>query len=222
MSWTRLSDEWTERRIFEDLPYDARWHYLCMIQTCSRKQLWDGRLRRTDALRCSDVPEPADVLEMLIAVEIVKPDGAHVIVSAIDEHVPPPSVRLESERAKVRMRRMRKHKAGDHSECLPGHCEHVPSDVTDDVTRNTRTGQDGTGQALRSEDEASERYDVTEPPLTPSQESSSSPATDLGEPEHQPSPLRPGYVACPECQTPLDDNGHCGWCNIDFPHLAIA
>jgi hypothetical protein len=61
--------------------------------------------------------------------------------------VPPPSVRNAAELTRIRMRRSRAHKAGDHSLCLPEHCP-----VTADVTRNPGTGRDGpvTGDAGQS------------------------------------------------------------------------
>lgn len=45
------------------------------------------------------------------------------------------------------MRQHRKHKNGDHSECLPANCDQAPPtrNATTPVTRNTRTGQDKAG-----------------------------------------------------------------------------
>lgn len=162
MTWTRLDDTWTDLPELADLPHDERWHYLCMIQFCSRTLRYDGVLKVADARRCSDVDNPDEALDHLAAVGLVhrQADG-RVKVAKIDEHIPPPSVRENSEKSKVRMQRMRAHKNGDHSLCLPERCEHVDLDkatgeitttsqppVTASVTRNTGTGQDGTGQAL--------------------------------------------------------------------------
>lgn len=161
MTWTRLDDTWTDLPELADLPHAERWHYLCMIQFCSRTLRYDGVLKVADARRCSDVDDPDAALEHLAAVGLIEhqTDG-RVKVAKIDEHIPPPSVRENSEKSKIRMQRMRAHKNGDHSMCLPGKCEHVVLDeqtgevttttstVTPPVTRNTGTGQDGTGQAL--------------------------------------------------------------------------
>lgn len=43
MSWTRLDDRWCDDEVFEDMDYEARWHYLCMIQYCSRNEKYSGQ-----------------------------------------------------------------------------------------------------------------------------------------------------------------------------------
>lgn len=152
MSWTRLDDRWTDLPEIAALPFEVRWHYLAMIQFCSRTGRFDGVLKLTDARRCSDVEDPADAVAQLQTAGLLAPAGERMLkVVRIDEHIPPPSVREHSARTKVRMQRHRKHKNGDHSECLAGNCDQVQIDtvtgeVTDAVTRNPRTGQDRTGQ----------------------------------------------------------------------------
>lgn len=157
MSWTRLDDAWTDQPILAELSFPDRWHYLAMIQFCSRTKQYDGVLRAADARRCSDHDDPASALANLADVGLIVPEGKSVRVVKIDEHIPPPSVREASSQAKVRMQRARKHRNGDHSECRPDHCplSTVPSNVTQLVTRNTGTGQDRTGldKAPRSESE---------------------------------------------------------------------
>lgn len=165
MTWTRLDDLWVDGTELAELSYEDRWHYLCLIQFCSRTQRYDGILRVADARRSSDLDDPDAALDRLLAIGLVhrQPDG-RVKVGRIEEHIPPPSVREESENAKIRKRRSRLHKNGDHSTCLPNWCPHVavneatgevsaPStrDVTGHVTRDTGTGQDGTGQALEGD-----------------------------------------------------------------------
>lgn len=172
MSWTRLDDTWTDNTVLADLSFEDRWHYLAMIQFCSRTQKFDGLVRVVDARRCSDHPDPDKAHTNLVNVGLLVNLGKTFKLTQIDEHIPPPSVRENSEKSKVRMKRMRQHKVGDHSICLPDHCEQVglsaslapaskvlgpaasqdiPKDVTQSVTRNTRTGQDRTGQLLTSE-----------------------------------------------------------------------
>lgn len=176
MTWTRLDDGWTDRPIFEQLPYDVRWHYLSLVQFCSRTSRYDGEVRAADARRCSDVPDPVAALQALIDVGLVVAAEGCYRLPFIDEHIPPPSVREASEKAKVRMQRMRKHKNGDHSECLPEHCQNAePPEpkppVTQDVTRNTGTGQDGTGLETQpptkvpevSHDDDIEAHDLNHP-----------------------------------------------------------
>lgn len=143
MSWTKLSDDWTDRADLAGLSFEDRWHYLAMIQLCSRSGRVDGLLRVVDARRCSDHPDPAGAITRLAAagkLEVIK-EGVRLV--EIEDHVPPPSVRNKAEQDKLRKRRQRAHHAGDHSQCLAANCEHV----TGHVTRDSGTGQDGPVQA---------------------------------------------------------------------------
>lgn len=161
MSWTRLDDTWTDSPKITELGFQTRWHYLALIQFCSRTKRFDGVLRIADARRCSDVDNPAQELSTLEAAGLITVlSSGQVKLTEIDEHIPPPSVRRNSELSKVRMQRKRKHDNGDHSECLPKHCSKAP--VTGDVTRNTRTGQDRTGQALDNQPRNSETFENQE------------------------------------------------------------
>lgn len=144
MTWTRLDDSWTDDPIVNELPFEDRWHYLALVQFCSRTRKYDGLIRAVDAYRCSDHPDPHGAIRRMAALCLVTIQGANVMVNRIDEHIPPPSVRKNSERSKVRMRRSRLHKSGDHSQCLPSNCEAVKAlapSVTADVTRNAGSGQ---------------------------------------------------------------------------------
>ena len=140
MTWSRFDDGWVERPVWESVSFEARWHYKCLIQYCSRTRRYDGRIPLSTALRCSDVPDPGECHGVLEAHSLIECRGDVVVLVEIDEHIPPPSVRENAEQSKIRMARMRKHRNGDHSDCLPEHCE-SPT-VTGVVTRNTRTGQD--------------------------------------------------------------------------------
>lgn len=153
MTWTRISDNWTERADLGHLTHADRWHYLALIVLCSRSGAFDGNLRLVDARRASDHEDPVGVLRRLSASGLIEMTSSGIRLIEIDDHVPPPSVRNKSELGKYRMRRSRAHRAGDHSLCLPKYCEDaspvssdVMRDVTRDVTRNPGTGRDGTGQ----------------------------------------------------------------------------
>lgn len=152
MSWTRLDDGWTDSTDFADLDHATRWHYLAMIQFCSRTAKYDGRMRHGEALRCSDVDDPNGAISALAAEGLIEVEGKHVRVVHIEEHVPSPAKREETERAKVRKQRSRRHQAGDHSTCLPAHCDQasmnpVTRDIERDVTRDVGTGRAGTGSS---------------------------------------------------------------------------
>jgi hypothetical protein len=144
MSWTRLDDGWTDSQVFDGLPYDVRWHLLALIQFCSRTSRFDGLVRTSDARRCSDVQSPDDALASLVERGLVTRDTAGYRVVNIDNYVLPPHLRDEhrKEGQRVRQRRNRAHKAGNHTLCTDA-CPDVGRDLTRDVTRDTGTGRDG-------------------------------------------------------------------------------
>jgi hypothetical protein len=144
MSWTKLDDRWTDRPELAPLSYETRWHYLAMIQFCSRTDRIDGVLTIKDAKRCSDVEDPGRAIRDLLDAGLLEPDAGRLRIVEIHEHVPPPSVRQKAENDKIRKRRERAHKAGDHSMCLPDHCSRIS--VTSEVTRDLGTGRDRTGR----------------------------------------------------------------------------
>jgi hypothetical protein len=110
-----------------------------MIQHCSRNSLFDGVMSMKIALRVSTVDDPALCMAALIGSGLVEqlPDGRVKIV-AIDEHLPSPSVRDAAAATKVRTRRWRKHKNGDHSDCLAENCEHASRDEPGDASLRER------------------------------------------------------------------------------------
>lgn len=151
VSWTRLDDGWTDQRVFEGVPFDARWHYLAMVQFCSRNGRYDGTMRAVDALRCSDVDDPMTALGVLAAAGLVDVDDTTVRVVHIELHIPPPHLRDEDRKRRQRddTRRHRAHRSGDHSMCGAGKC----ADVSAEVSTYTGTGRDGTGQDGKTEEQ---------------------------------------------------------------------
>jgi hypothetical protein len=139
MSWTRLDDGWTDDPIINQLPFPDRWHYLAMIQFCSRTKTFDGTMRAIDANRCSDHPDVPGALKIMAALGLVTIDGGTVHLNRLDEHIPPPSVRNAAATSRVRKQRSRKHLTGDHSECLSSYCEQATPLVTPPVTRDAGT-----------------------------------------------------------------------------------
>lgn len=157
LTWTRLDDGWTDRPILEQLPYETRWHYLAMVQFCSRTNRYDGLMRPADARRCSDVADPAMAVQELLDVGLLAAVDGAIKVVEIEHHVPPPHLRDEARKQASRERKAREraHKAGDHSYCLPDHCQSASHPVASEVTRDVGTGRDGTGRAgaQQSEDD---------------------------------------------------------------------
>lgn len=145
MSWTRLDDAWTDQAAFDGVPHDARWHYLALIQWCSRTGRYDGVVRASDARRCSDVDDPGAALAALAARGLVEQLDDAVRVVRIAEHVPPPHLRDEARKSAQaeRKRRERAHRRGDHSGCRPDRCPQA-------VTRDVGTGRDGETVVLPS------------------------------------------------------------------------
>lgn len=119
MTWTRLSDNWTDRPDIADLDYPERWHYLCLVVMCSRTERWDGILRVIDARRASDHPNPDAAHAVLVKAGFITIDGTRVHVLEVEDHVPPPSARKKST---DRVRRKRAHDDGNHSLCQPRFC----------------------------------------------------------------------------------------------------
>ncbi len=158
MTWTRLDDGWTDRPILEPLSYEARWHYLALIQFCSRTSRYDGFVRTSDARRCSDVPDPVAANTSLLARGLLEQLENGLRVVHISEHVPPPHMRDEKRKAdqRDRKRRERLHKQGDHTYCLPDNCSSITADpVTGEVTRDAGTGRDGTGRDVSTKEDES-------------------------------------------------------------------
>lgn len=151
MTWTRLDDTWTDQPRLEALDFATRWHYLCMIQFCSRNDRMDGFMRNVDARRCSDVPDPARCLAELAAAELISVVGDQYRIVDIDQHVPPAWVIKKAERDRDSVKRRRWHAKGDHTLCRPSECSDVVTtvDTTDGTTVDDHagTGRDGTGRA---------------------------------------------------------------------------
>jgi hypothetical protein len=142
MSWLRFPDDFSEWAEWDMASTDVRWAYVCLVQACSRGKYWDGRLPKKKALASlvAQVDNPQQCLERLAMSSLVHELRREQVIHLprIHDHVPPPGVRLNSEKSKVRMRRKRAHDVGDHSLCL----DSCPG-VTRNKTRNTGRNSDG-------------------------------------------------------------------------------
>lgn len=149
MTWTKIPDEWTDRREFAALTADDRWHYLCMLVLASRGNYSDGILSVNQAQRASDHPNPDAAIARLEEVGLLElsPAAPFVRLVEIDLHFPPPSKRSDRTGAE-RQRRKRAHDKGDHTLCLAQHC---PDALAASVTkRDAVTEGDGEPSATRS------------------------------------------------------------------------
>lgn len=153
MTWTRLDDNWLADEAFDGLDVPTMWHYLNMIQFCSRGKRYTGVIPLAHARTCSIVDDPLGAIAALIDAGLVENvDGATLRVVRIEEHVPSADLRRKLAQDKVRAARHRKHKAGDHSDCLPENCP-ASRDASRQSSRDARdsdgdrTGPDVTGSA---------------------------------------------------------------------------
>jgi len=140
VTWTRLDDGWTDDPTLAQLSYPARWHYLALVQFCSRTGRYDGVVGRADARRCSDVEDPAaclaelDAAGLSVPVTLVVTRDRGYALTRIAQHVPPPHLRDEA-RKPAQAARQRRSRARKQQ-----------SPVTSrDVSRVT-PGRDGTGR----------------------------------------------------------------------------
>lgn len=151
VTWTRLSDNFVEDRAFDGLSAEVRWHYLCLVQYCSRTGRYDGCVTRYNARYVSG-SEPAMPPDQIVSALIDRgllvesPDDGTVVVVRIDEHVPPPHMRDEQRKPAVRAR-VQRHRERKRS-----------ISETRDVTRYPGTGRAGTGR--RTPRQSSERSRV--------------------------------------------------------------
>lgn len=194
MTDARFPERWlNDRRIMRLSPRDFRSYVLALTYAVANRT--DGRLDLADLEACPgfNLESIAPLVSAGLWLEVDA--GIWAIVGFTETQTTRAQLdaaarKREAER--IRQAEHRARRAAEQANSVPAGSEPVTRDVTRDVTEDcSRPGQDRTGQALRSEEVPSEQDDTTEPPLTPSQESSSS-ATDLGDLETWPEVRVPG------------------------------
>lgn len=144
MSWTSYGDDFTGRPCWDGVDHATRWHYLALVERCTRDRRWDGLLPLQAALRCSDVPDPEKALATLEFLGMVTVQSEVVAVTFIEEHIPPPQSRpdvlLPRKRANLRDHRQRKCDRGEHDRHCPQGCPERGLPVGKPVTPGTGTG----------------------------------------------------------------------------------
>jgi hypothetical protein len=149
VSWLRYSDDWTRDRAWDGVSYEARWHFMALMEMCSQSRRWDGCIPLTHARRASDVPDPDQCLVELQAggficvtesvtgnadatlghaPDCVTDHAPGVAVPTVEDHIPTEANRDENrlprKRANTAAWRTRKCAGGDHSkDCPPDTCE---------------------------------------------------------------------------------------------------
>jgi hypothetical protein len=123
MSWLSFDDGYTRESVWDDVPYDSRWLYHAVVETCCAERRYDGRLRWTAVLRCSDVPDPARSAKELIGAGLLADLGGVLEVGHIDNFLPPEGQRdenlLNRKRTNQRVYRRRKCDRGEHTKDCP-------------------------------------------------------------------------------------------------------
>jgi hypothetical protein len=127
MSWLRYGDEFTVDRRWDGVPYDARWHYVCLVAEASRSERYDCRLPIRMADRASDLPDPGAATEALVGAGfVVVEEGMVVIVDGEDRHMPPEGQRdrkrKKGQRERTRRHRLEKCQSGQHDRHCPVSC----------------------------------------------------------------------------------------------------
>src|ERR1022692_2514128 len=158
MSWLSFSDDYTHQRVWENMPYETRWLYHCLVEHLTSTRRYNGHTTWVNAMRCSDVPNPADSLRYLMKVSLVtgNEDG-EIAVPEIEAFLPPPHLRTENLLPRKRGNQSAWRKArcakGQHSkDCPAGTCP-VKLALKDSVTGNESapvanpagSGRDGMG-----------------------------------------------------------------------------
>jgi len=167
--WTRYDDRFTSARLWDPVSFEARWHYLALVEVCGSTGRYDGVLPVNLAARASDVPDPGRCHDELAAAGVLKVDTDTVTVVTIDEHIPPPGEREENllprKRRNTAAYRKRRCEAGEHSRHCPADTcpvklsrRDMQRDVTPDDAGLPRglpatPGRDGTGRAVTQDQE---------------------------------------------------------------------
>lgn len=154
MTWTKLSDTFTDDPVLLRLPRSTRLMHVEALVYCNRL-LTDGVITRAALRRCTDHDDPEAGARQLLEAGLWREHGdGWVIVDFTRDQPSRADVERNREAGRVRQERLRRHRAGDHSLCLSTACHAVTPGVTDGVGNTTpsrpvptRQGRDGTDAA---------------------------------------------------------------------------
>lgn len=166
MTWTRLSDDFTDRRDLMRCSRSARLLHIEALVHCNRL-LTDGHLLRAELRRITDADDLGPLCAELEAVGLWTrtEDGWQMLW---DDQEPADLVQHRQALNRTRQERKRRHDAGHHGDCNPKYCKaadrdrrHADGDheactsrdcadvVTRDVTRDVTEGVTGVVTAPR-------------------------------------------------------------------------
>jgi hypothetical protein len=157
VSWASYGDQFTRQGLWDEISYEARWHYLALVEECVRGHRWDGRLPLSVARRASDVPDPEKCETELERAGLLTMSAAITELPYIGHHIPPPGARpdrlLPRKRANQAEYRRRNCERGDHDRHCPSDTcpvklarrgERVTGEMTARVSGNPETRRDET------------------------------------------------------------------------------
>jgi len=173
VTWVKLDDRWTDEAVIQGLTFQTRWHYLGMLSWCCRMDAYDGALRLVDALRASDVDDPAACIAELVDVGLLATDAhGSVRLTQMERHALPPHLR-DSRRKQGQRERKQRQRTRDND-------RDVTRDASNDrdVTRDTGVGV-GSGRETTSSPVDRIRDDTRERRLTLRASATDVPANEL-------------------------------------------
>lgn len=163
MTWARLDDGITDRPDLLALERTVRLlHIEGIVWSCRHET--DGAIPRHVIRKVTDDPDPEAAAAALVAAGLWnETDDGWCIDGFLEDQISSEDLERQRELARVRQRRQRQHRAGDHSLCEPRYCRRaseasrVTDPVTDPVSHDSPTspdptrptGRKGKGQGLR-------------------------------------------------------------------------
>ena len=126
MSWTRLDDLWSRKRLAEGLTFEENGYLVALIQECSSTDRFDGRIKAFTARTMGECSDVDTILAHIVDAGHARWEDGYLILTSIGDYVPSEEVRDRTATEREKKRRQRAHARGDHSLC--SHPE-SPSDV---------------------------------------------------------------------------------------------
>ena len=120
MTWAKLGDTFIDDPDLLALPRGVRLLHVEAIVWCC-KHLTDGQIRGHVLPRLTDEPDPLGAAAQLVAAGFWRTSGeGWEVVGFLDDQPSRQQVEQRHEDSRLRQERSRRHRAGDHSQCMRG------------------------------------------------------------------------------------------------------
>lgn len=140
MTWLRFTDTVAERPVWEQLGTDAFMLHVAALGYSNRHSA-DGRLTRSQVRRLLWLDDPLEVAARLVAAGVWETDDdAFVMVDDLADQLDSDEVARMRENNRIRTKRSRLHRQGDHSICDPRYCQHYKAAGQTQVRDTSRDG----------------------------------------------------------------------------------